>query len=321
MGLAELIYKKAFVKRYDDDHIIFYFSYKDFEGLEARPVQFPTPQKLSVHGYIYSYPGARKDDLAIFCHGMGGGHRSYMRVIEVLCRKGYEVLAYDNIGCWESEGEDIRGLSESVNDLAACMDWIEKEEDLKDRRLHVIGHSWGGFAAGNILNFRKRNIKSVTVISSFASIDSFSDAGFGGKMRMIKKSIIRHERKVNPDYADTSCVDAFKDTDAKVLWIHSRDDQMAAFSTGLQYVRERVSNPNVSYFETDGKFHNPNYTTDAVNYMRESFGTFEYLVKKRKLKTFGQKKAYMAERDFWRMTAQDPEIWNLIFTNMEKADA
>ena len=66
---------------------------------------------------------------------------------------------------------------------------------------------------------------------------------------------------------------------------------------------------------------NPNYTLDAVNYMRESFGTFEYLVKKRKLRTFDQKKAYMAERDFRRMTEQDPEVWNLIFANMEKADA
>ena len=321
MSLAELIYKKAFVRRYDDDHIIHYLSYQDFPGLDARPVQFQTPQNLSIRGNIYSYPGARTDSLVVFCHGMGGGHRSYMREIETICQKGYEVLGYDNIGCWESDGEDIRGLTESVNDLVSCMDWIEKEDELKDRKIHIIGHSWGGFATANILNFRQRNIKSVTVISGFASIDAFSDAGFGGKMKLFKKSIMRHERRVNPDYAETNCVDAFKDTAVKVFWIHSKDDQMADFSTGLGYVQSHINNPNVTYFATEGKFHNPNYTFDAVKYMRESFGTYEYMVKKRKLKTFEQKKAFMDEKDFMRMTEQDPEVWKLIFDVMENADA
>lgn len=321
MSLTDFVLKKAFVKRYDDDHIIHYFSYKDFPGMQARPVQFSTPQNLNIRGMLYSYPGARTDDLVVFCHGMGGGHRSYMREIDVICKKGYEVLAYDNIGCFESEGEDIRGLSESVNDLVCCMDWLANEESLKDRRLHVMGHSWGGFAAANILNFRQRNIAGVTVISAFASIDAFSDAGFGGQLKLLKQTIARHERKVNPGYAATDCVTAFRDTPVKVLWIHSRDDHMADISTGLDYVRSRVSNPNVSYLETDGKHHNPNYTTDAVDYLMQTFGEYESLIKKRKLRTFDEKKAYMDTKDFRRMTEQDPAIWDAIFAHMEKADA
>lgn len=321
MSITDLVLKKAFVKRYDDDHIIHYFSHEDFPGMEARPVQFATPQNLNIRGMVYSYPGARTDDLVVFCHGMGGGHRSYMREIDVICRKGYEVLSYDNIGCFESDGEDIRGLSESVNDLVCCMDWIASEEGLKDRRIHVMGHSWGGFAAANILNFRQRNIVSVTVFSAFASIDSFSDAGFGGRLKPLKQAIRRHERKVNPAYADTDCVNAFKDTPVKVLWIHSRDDYMADISTGLDYVRTRVNNPNISYLEISGKFHNPNYTTDAVNYLRETFGEYEMLVRKKKLRSFGQKKAYMDSKDFRRMTEQDRAIWDAVFAHMEKADA
>lgn len=321
MSLTDFVLKKAFVKRYDDDHIIHYFSYKDFPGMQASPVQFSTPQNLNIRGMLYSYPGARTDDLVVFCHGMGGGHRSYMREIDVICKKGYEVLAYDNIGCFESEGEDIRGLSESVNDLVCCTDWLANEESLKDRRLHVMGHSWGGFAAANILNFRQRNIAGVTVISAFASIDAFSDAGFGGQLKLLKQTIARHERKVNPEYAATDCVTAFRDTPVKVLWIHSRDDHMADISTGLDYVRSRVSNPNVSYLETDGKYHNPNYTTDAVNYLMQTFGEYESLIKKHKLRTFDEKKAYMDTKDFRRMTEQDPAIWDAIFAHMEKADA
>ncbi len=94
---------------------------------------------------------------------------------------------------------------------------------------------------------------------------------------------------------------------------------MAAISTGLAYVRERVNNPNVTYLEVDGKFHNPNYTVDAVTYMRQTFGEYEALVKSKKLKTFEQKKAYMADKDFWRMTKQDSEVWAKIFSHMELA--
>lgn len=325
MGLFSLIYKKNFVHRYDDDHIIKYFSYKDFKDMDAKAVEFRTPQGLLIRGNIYSYPVEklapiyRKKDLVIFCHGLGGGHRSYMREIECICREGYEVLSYDCIGCWESEGTDIRGVSESVNDLISCIDYVSSADGLKDRSIHVMGHSWGGFAAGNILNFRRDNIKSITVISGFASIDTLTDAGFGGKLKPFKKYIMRFERKANGELADCCSVDALKNTDAKALLIHSRDDQMAAISTGLDYVRARVSNPNVEYLEVDGKFHNPNYTEDAVNYMRQTFGEYEALVHSKKLKTFDQKKAYMADKDFVRMTEQDEKIWSKIFSHMEKS--
>ena len=325
MGLFSLIYRKNFVHRYDDDHIIKYFSYKDFPGLEERPVSFRTPQGLTIRGHIYSYPDKVASDkghpkeLVVFCHGLGGGHRSYMREIELICRSGYEVLSYDCIGCWESEGSDIRGISESVNDLISCIDYICSSDELKDRAIHVIGHSWGGFAAGNILNFRKENIKSITVISGFASIDTLTDAGFGGKLKPFKKYIKRFERKANGNLADCCSVDALRATDTKALLIHSRDDQMADISTGLDYVRSRISNPNVKYLEVEGKFHNPNYTEDAVAYMRQTFGEYEALVKSKKLRTLEQKKAYMADKGFLRMTEQDGKIWDKIFSHMEKA--
>lgn len=317
MGIGTLLYKKAFVNRYDDDKITFYFSYRDFPGLKAEPIEFRTPQGYLIKGNIYSYENPSKEDLVVFCHGMGGGHRSYMREIETICQQGYEVLSYDNVGCWESEGENIRGLTEAINDLVTCLDYIYSQEDLKDRNLHIIGHSWGGYAAGNILNYRCDNIKSVTVISGFASVESVIWGGFGGKLKMFRKAIIAFERKANPQYVDSCSVDAFRNTGAKVLLIHSKDDAVCDIASGLGYVRSNITNPNVRYLEVEGKFHNPNYTADAVSYMQQTFGEYQSLLKQKKLKTFEEKKAFMDLRDFRRMTAQDPDIWAEIFKNME----
>ncbi|MBO4409884.1 MAG: alpha/beta fold hydrolase [Spirochaetales bacterium] len=318
MGIATMIYRKSFVRRYDDDGIIHYFSYRDFEGLQARPVSFRTPQDTVLRGYLYSYePVAKPEQLVVVCHGMGGGHRSYMREIELICRQGYQVLSYDVTGCWESEGKDIRGLSESINALVSCLDFVYASAELCGRKLHIIGHSWGGFAAGNILNFRQQNICSVTVISGFASIIQFSEAGFGSPMKKIIKPVLRYERSINPRYADACWLDCMKDTSVRVLLVHSNDDKVADISTGLGYVRANIDNPNVGCLEVSGKFHNPNYTTDAVTYMQQVFGTYEAMVRDKKFKSEEEKKAFMDDKDFMRMTEQDPEVWKAIFDSME----
>lgn len=316
MGIASMIYKKTFIRRYDDDHIIHYFSYRDFPGLQAEPLEFRTKQGNLIKGNIYSYPNPTKANLVIFCHGLGGGHRSYMREIERLCREGYEVLSYDNTGCFDSEGADIRGLTESLNVLVSCMDYIASDESLRGRKLDMIGHSWGGYAVGNILAFRPANICSITVISSFLSLSVYLDKGFGGKTRLIKNSVMKFERRANPDYADCNGTDVLKTTNVPVFFIQSKDDCMIDIKAGLEYVKANVSNPKVFFLSVDGKGHNPNYTKDAAEYMRNTFSEYHTLIKKKKLKTFEEKQAYMDSRDFYRMTCQDEEIWSKIFNFM-----
>lgn len=316
MGLISFIYKKAFVKRYDDNHITHYFSYEDFPGLGARPFSFMTPQGLTVKGNIYSYSGAITTDLVIFCHGIGGGHRSYMREIELLAKSGYEVMAYDNVGCFESEGSSIRGMTESLNDLDSCLAYVYSNDELKNRRISLIGHSWGGYAVGNILHFYK-DIYSVGILSTFDSLDVVFSLGFGGKFNKFKKGILSYERKMNPKYVDLSMSKALEHTSAKVVMIQSKDDSMVSINAGLDYVKQYVHNPKVRFVTVEGKFHNPNYTEDAVRYMQTTFGEYNRLVKEKKLKTLREKQEYMDQRDWLRMTEQDPEVWKDLLDNLK----
>lgn len=316
MGIASFFYKKAFIKRYDDNHITHYFTYEDFPGLDAKPISFMTPQGFTVKGNVYSYPGANDKDLVVFCHGIGGGHRSYMREIEYLAQNGYEVLAYDNVGCFESEGSSIRGMTESLNDLDSCLTYLQSCEKYKDRRISLVGHSWGGYAVGNILHFYK-NIYSVGILATFDSLDVVFSLGFGGKLKMFKKGIIAYERKMNPKYVDCSLSQALENTTSKVVMIQSKDDSMISLNAGLDYVKERVHNPKVRFVTVEGKFHNPNYTEDAVRYMQTTFGEYNSLVKGKKLKTLEEKQAYMDQRDWMRMTQQDPAVWQEILENLK----
>ena len=315
MCLVSMVYKKNVVKRYDDEGTIKYFTHRDYPGLDAEPIEFLTAHGDELKGYVYSYPDADGGSLVVFAHGLGGGHQAYMSEIERICRAGYRVVGYDNCGCFASGGKNIRGLTESLADLIACIDWLRGREEYADKRISVIGHSWGGYAAANILNYRK--VYAVVAISCFVSVEVFVDAYLKGKPAYMKRGVYNFERRANPDLAASCAVDAVKDTDSKVLFVHSRDDDFVSIYVGLDYVRKRIHNPNVDYLVVDGKKHNPNYTADAVKYMNSTFGEYNRLVAEKKLRTFEEKCAYCADFDFRRMTAQDDEVWNVILEHIK----
>jgi len=310
--LVEKLYKKAITHRYDDDHIIHYFSYKDFPGLEAEPIAFQTEQGLTIKGNFYHYAQYDKKKLVVFCHGLGGGHRSYMREIERIAREGFRVLACDNIGCFESEGDGIRGLTESLHDLDVCLKYLKSLDETKALDLHVIGHSWGGYAASNILNYHP-DLKSVCAISGFCSVKSYLDVFLGGKMKGLQKAIYKIEKSQNPDYVDSTSVTAMEQAKCPVLLVHSTDDTMVKFAGTTGYLQETIHNGNVRYLIVEHKAHNPNLTKPAVDMLNKDLGAYRQLVAKKKLKTMEAKKAYVDKLDFWAMTEQDEAVWAEIF--------
>ena len=316
MCVVSALYKKYVVRRYDGDGVIRYYTHGDFPGLNAEPIEFKAPHGVTLRGNIYSYPDADGESLVVFAHGIGGGHRSYLREIDRLCRAGYRVVGYDNCGCFASDGESIRGLTESLCDLVACVAWLRGQERFAETKISVVGHSWGGYAAANVLNYRK-DVHAVVAISSFVSVKEFLDAFLTGKMKLMRRGVYRFERRANPEFVDSDAVEAVKDTASKVLFIHSRDDGMVPISVGLDYVRARVDNPNVRFLELNGKKHNPHYTADAVDYMNASFGEYNRLVAEKKLKTDDEKRAYCADFDYERMTAQDEDVWKAILDHVK----
>ena len=314
MGLFSYFYRKTVVKRYDDDGIVKYFSYKDFDGLNAEPIEFKTPEENTIKGYIYSYPNYNKENIIIFCHGIGGGHRSYMREIETLCKNGYQVVAYDNVGCFESSGRDIRGFTESLNDLVSCISYLEINKYLDNKKLSIIGHSWGGYAAGNILNYYK-DIHSICVISGFVSLKLFAKSA----NKTFAKQIYNFEKHANPKYVDSSSLDAFKNSEANILVIHSKDDYLVSYLVGAGYLKDNLEEkPNVKYLILENKKHNPNYSDEAIKCLYSFYEEFPRLQREKVLKTKEDKIEYMNKLDFYKMTEQDPEVWKEIINNIKR---
>ncbi len=314
MGFTSFLYRRLFIHRYDDNGYIRYFTAADFPGLAAAPVSFVSGGN-TLQGYFYSRPGEQKEDLVIFCHGIGGGHRSYVAEIDRICREGYPVFAYDNTGCFDSEGKSILCMSQSLADLDAAVRFLKDEGIFrKYARVFVIGHSWGGFAAGNVPLFHP-DISKIAVISGFLSVEGLlasavQGAKIPGKQGLMKK-LLAFEQAAAPEYCGAYLPDAVKLGTAKYLFAQSTDDAMVPFDRNTAVLQNLF--PEQTYLVYTDRGHNPNYTADAVAYMRERFGRFNQLNRKGRLPTLKKKQAFFADTDWHRMTAQDEDFWTRVF--------
>ena len=185
LNQVKKIYNKQVLTRFKDYGTIYYFSEKDFPRLNRYPYSFKGSDGQRLQGYFYCYENPINKRLVIFEHGMGGGHRSYFREIEMLAKHGFLVFSYDHTGCMESEGENTRGFSQSLNDLDCCMKALKNEKCLDGYDFSVMGHSWGGFSSMNIPALYPE-ISHVVAMSGFISVfEMIKQIFFGVNMAVI----------------------------------------------------------------------------------------------------------------------------------------
>lgn len=303
------LYQKLIFKRCDDEGLAYYFSAKDFEGLHTEPFSFKGNSDQKLKGNFYYYDNPDENRIIVFDHGMGGGHLSYMKEIEMLASQGYKVFAYDHTGCMESEGESAGGFSQSLSDLDCCLKALKSDEKYHNKTFSVMGHSWGGFSTLNISAFHP-DLSHIVVLSGFVSVDIIAS-----KFGFLKKYITAIEKEKNPAYVSCNAVDSLNNTDAKVLLVYSDNDKMVNKEMNFDYLVSSLKDrKNTSFILESNKDHNPNYTADAVRYLSEYLSTLN--TQKKKLKTPEQKKAFVEGFDWDRMTRQDEAVWQKIFDHL-----
>lgn len=314
---VERIYRSQLYGRQDNPNGIFYFSHTDFPGLKAHSYTFSARAGHTLSGYFYHYDNPVPGRLIVFDHGMGNGHRAYMREIERLARAGYLVFSYDHTGCMESGGQSTGGFAQSLNDLDACIKAIKTEVTLNERSISVVGHSWGGFSTMNIAAIHP-DITHVVSMSGFVSVKRILKQFFAGPLSSYVKYIHEIELKENPRFALYNALESLGNTSAKVLLIYSDDDKTVKKEMHYDPLYERLQGKeNIRFLLLHGKDHNPTYTDDAVKYKNAFFSDFVKAAKKKQLNTVEQQTAFMGKYDFRRMTEQDEQVWDTILAHLE----
>lgn len=317
MGFIENIYRTKVFGRCDDKGTAYYFSADDFEGLNKEPYSFLSSKGDTLKGYFYYYANPIKNRLVVFDHGFGGGHLSYMKEIEMLCRHGFLVFSYDHTGCMESGGESANGLGQSLSDLNDCITALKKEEKLSGYDFSVMGHSWGGFSTLNIASFHP-DISHIVVLSGFVSVEAMFSQFLPSFLKIFAKPILSVERKYNPESLKCNGAETLSDTKARVLLIYSDNDPAVKKEVHFHALQKALSErENVKLMLLKNKGHNPNYTADAVSYFGEYLSTLSKKNKNKELQSDEAKKEFVASFDWDRMTAQDEEVWEEIFKALD----
>ena len=314
----EKIYRNSMFIRNDNASGIFYFSHGDFPGLQAYPYSFPAIAGHTLKGNFYRYENPIPGRVVVFDHGMGNGHRAYMREIEQLAKAGFLVFSYDHTGCMESGGENTGGFAQSLNDLDACMTALEAEKALDGYTFSVMGHSWGGFSTMNICALHPK-ITHVVSMSGFVSVELVLRQMISGILAPYRSSLLALENRTNPYYSHFHAVESLSNTTAQVLLIYSSDDSIVSKEMHYDTLCAGLSGKeNIRLMLVEGKDHNPNFTSDAVQYKNAFFKELTRREKKKLLDTPEKRKAFMDSFDWYRMTAQDEEVWAAIIEHFKK---
>ena len=313
----ETMYRKNLFIRNDNPNGIFYFSAADFPGLHAEPYGFKAGAGHDLKGFFYYYDDPIPGRLVVFDHGLGNGHRAYLREVERLAKAGFLVYTYDHTGCMASGGDSTNGFSQSLNDLDHCLQALKAEPDLADRTISVMGHSWGGFSTMNICALHPE-ITHVVSMSGFVSVELMLQQIMASPLKGFRKPLMALEQRTNPDYVRFDARKSLADTDARVLLIYSEDDKTVSKATHYDSLYAALSGKeNIRFLLVDRKGHNPNYTEDAVVYKDAFFKEFSKALKKKQLETPQQQEAFMARYDWRRMTEQDDALWQQIIDHLK----
>lgn len=284
--------------------------------------------KNRLRGHLYG--GGNPAGLVVISHGLGGGEESYLSEALYFVDHGYQVLCYSNTGCWDSEGKNCVGLSQSLLDLDAALTWAEGESRFDGLPVLLYGHSWGGYAAAAVLHFDHR----VTAAASVAGFNdplpmilSWGEDMMGPLVYAEYPFIWLNQKLTFGDTLSLTAVDAINAAGTPVLLLHGSADGTVGFDTvSIMAARGRITNPNVEYIvrsQEGQNGHNSLFQSpDSIAYREEINRAYEALYEQ-----YGGeipddvKEAFYAPIDKRRASAVDGEFMDSVLDFYQRASS
>src|SRR6202451_3328596 len=118
-----------------------------------------------MNGVMYAAAGSGNHPTVLNLHGTPGNEQN-LDIAQTLRRAGYNVLSFHYRGSWGRPGKFTQ--AGGVDDSVAAVDFLEDPVvaarfHIDTKRIFVIGHSYGGFAAARVAAARS-NIAGLLLI-------------------------------------------------------------------------------------------------------------------------------------------------------------
>ncbi len=272
--LSGYIYEQNFSEIYESIEWL-RRSPEEFEGLNAERTTFKTDNGNELIGYTYSKDFETYKGVVIISHGLGSeGQNRYIGLSDVLTSAGFLVFGYDATGHGETGTEAMGGLPRGVIDLDYAIRYLKEQPKFEGLPIMLFGHSWGGYSVGNVLNMHD-DIKAVVMMAGFnKSIDMLIYEGrvvVGPIVDVLSPYISLYEKIKYGEYAGTTAIEGFDNSNANILIMHSKDDERIPYDDqyGMFYDRYKDSE----------RFQFISYDNRGHSYILESDAAREYIKK------------------------------------------
>ncbi len=253
-----------------------YLTYEDVaEDCPRQEITFPSDEN-TLQGYLYGPEEA--EAIVVLSHGLGSGADDYLADIVYFVHKGFKVFAYDNTGCYDSEGKGVRGLSQSVIDLDAALTWLERQEAYEDLPVLLYGHSWGGYAVCAILGYDHAITAAVSVSaynSPMEMIREWCEDNIGPQLTWLETPYIwLYQKILFGGASNISAAEAIEESQVPVMVIHgTRDGTVSYDGASIIAHREEIESPKVRFVTCSEAGRNGHsnlfFSQDALDYAAE----------------------------------------------------
>ena len=265
--LAMSVYNDNFGKRFTSYEPLAW-NIEDFDGLLRDKYTFPSDKDQMLTGYKYYRTNTEPKGLVVISHGFGGGgQRWYMNIADYFASNGYAVFAYDATGNDESEGDMVGGLPQGVIDLDYALRFIKSSPDFAGLPIVLWGHSWGAYSAGAVLKLHP-DVKAAVIVAGFnESLDMLECEGreiAGAAIDFVLPYFEEYEKETFGDYASMSLLESFDTTDAKIMILHSADDDMIPIEISFdRYYKKYANNDRFTFIRFEDRGHNYPFCSEA----------------------------------------------------------
>ncbi len=298
--LAYAAYRFAFWKRSDRNPLLKYFTAEDF-NLSTENIEIG-----KLRGIIYRKDAPQNDAVVVFVHGMGPGHIAYTTEINYFCAHGYTVLALDSKGCNLSGGKNIRGMYEGVKTAIAAIDYARAH--FPDKKVYIVGHSWGGYSA--LCASAKRKVEKVVAISAPCSpVKTIYEGAAQFVSKPVAAVLCPFWWLINlllfGANGNASAIKYARKNGTETLLVHGDKDNIVTPSKSVFY---KTYGDNVKKFLAQGKAHNPYNTVEAEKKLAELQSKLATASKM----AADEKTEYFSSFDYKAATEEDEEVMKVI---------